>query len=97
MKAWHSGVIAAICGATILIAGCAASGGGTGGSGSPSSSTMAEPANPQRPASGTAGDTLQACLARIPSGATRGQRMIAEESCKRDDAARKAIEAVPGR
>jgi hypothetical protein len=97
MKTWQSGVLAAICGATILIAGCASNGGSTGGSGGPSASTRADPASPQRPASGTADDTLQACLARIPSGASAGQRMIAEESCKRDDAARKAIEVVPGR
>lgn len=33
---------------------------------------------------GTQGDSLKACLARIPTDATDGQRMLAEESCKRD-------------
>lgn len=47
-------------------------------------------------ASGQAGDTLEACLARIPEDASAGQRMIAEESCKRDAANRKSIESVPG-
>jgi hypothetical protein len=37
-----------------------------------------------RAASGTQGDTLDACNARIPKDATAGQRMLAEESCKRD-------------
>lgn len=42
-----------------------------------------------RVASGTQGDTLEACLARIPKDATAGQRMLAEESCKRDQANRR--------
>lgn len=48
-------------------------------------------------AAGAVGDTLQACLARIPSGASAGQRMIAEQSCGRDQGDRKMIQAVPGR
>lgn len=48
-------------------------------------------------AAGAVGDTLQACLARIPSGASAGQRMIAEQSCARDQGDRKLIQAVPGR
>ncbi|WP_447973103.1 hypothetical protein [Nitrospira sp. Kam-Ns4a] len=46
-------------------------------------------------ASGTAGDTLDACLARIPKDASAGQRMIAEQSCQRDEAVRKGLQA-PG-
>ena len=42
-----------------------------------------------RAASGTQGDTLDACMARIPKDATGGQRMLAEESCRRDQANRK--------
>ncbi len=42
-----------------------------------------------RVASGTQGDTLDACIARIPKDATAGQRMLAEESCKRDQANRR--------
>jgi hypothetical protein len=38
--------------------------------------------------SGTQGDTLDACMARIPKDASAGQRMLAEESCKRDQANR---------
>ncbi|MEW6542109.1 MAG: hypothetical protein AB1411_00690 [Nitrospirota bacterium] len=58
---------------------------------------QASASTPQgRPASGTAGDTLQACMGRIPSDASAGQRMFAEESCKRDQENRKSILAVPG-
>lgn len=35
-------------------------------------------------ASGAVEDTLKACLARIPKDATDGQRMIAQDTCKRD-------------
>lgn len=47
-------------------------------------------------ASGTARDTLEACLARIPEDASAGQRMMAEQSCARDEEARESIQAVPG-
>ena len=42
-----------------------------------------------RAASGTQGDTLDACMARIPKDASAGQKMLAEESCRRDQANRK--------
>lgn len=42
-----------------------------------------------RAASGTQGDTLEACMARIPKDATAGQRLLAEESCQRDQAVRR--------
>jgi hypothetical protein len=42
----------------------------------------------ERAASGTQGDTLDACMARIPKDASAGQRMLAEESCRRDQANR---------
>lgn len=48
-------------------------------------------------ASGTVEDSQQACLARIPKGATAGQRMIAEGSCKRDQESRQSIQDAPGR
>ena len=48
-------------------------------------------------ASGSVEDTLQACLARIPKDASTGQRLIAVQSCDRDETARKSIQAVPGR
>jgi hypothetical protein len=37
-----------------------------------------------RASAGTQGDSLEACLARIPTDATVGQRMLAEETCQRD-------------
>ena len=37
-----------------------------------------------RPSAETQGDSLKACMAGIPVDATSGQRMLAEESCKRD-------------
>ncbi len=48
-------------------------------------------------AAGAVEDSLKACLARIPKEATVGQRMIAEQSCQRDETGRRAIDAVPGR
>jgi hypothetical protein len=36
-------------------------------------------------AAGAVEDTLQACMARIPKDASIGQRMIAEQSCWRDE------------
>jgi hypothetical protein len=40
-------------------------------------------------AAGAVEDTLSACMSRIPSDASEGQRLVAEESCKRDQANRK--------
>ena len=37
-----------------------------------------------RASAGTQGDSLKVCIAGIPADATAGQRMLAEESCKRD-------------
>lgn len=37
---------------------------------------------------GSASDSLQACLSRIPDDATAGQRLLAEQSCLRDEANR---------
>lgn len=37
-----------------------------------------------RASAGTQGDSLEDCVARIPKDATAGQRMLAEESCQRD-------------
>ena len=48
-------------------------------------------------AAGAVGDTLQACVARIPKDATAGQRMIAEQGCKQEADARTSFTAVPGR
>lgn len=40
-----------------------------------------------RASAGTQGDSLEVCMARIPNDATEGQRMLAEESCQRDQSA----------
>ena len=80
--------------------GCAQmNGGSTSGAGSstPSNgSVSAEATGPNRVSQGTQGDSLSACLARIPSDATAGQRMLAERTCQRDAANRASIDAVPG-
>ena len=47
-------------------------------------------------AAGSAEDSLQACMGRIPQDASIGQRMIAEQSCHRDESDRVPFEAVPG-
>lgn len=60
--------------------------------GSPGSDTAIEPGI----AAGAVEDTLQACMARIPKEASIGQRMIAEQSCGRDESDRKPLQAVPG-
>jgi hypothetical protein len=52
---------------------------------------------PTRVSTGTQGDTLEACLARIPGNASDGQRMLATLSCERDAKARTSIDAVPGK
>lgn len=44
-------------------------------------------------AAGSVEDSLQACLARIPKDATAGQRMVAEQSCQRDEGDRKPFQA----
>ena len=81
--------------ATFLMFGCAEmemQGGGSGGSGSASSGAVSS----ADVASGHYGDSLEACLGRIPSNATDGQRMFATGTCQRDENARQPIMAVPG-
>ena len=46
-------------------------------------------------AAGAVEDTLQACMARIPKDASIGQRMIAEQSCWRDENDRQPFRADP--
>jgi hypothetical protein len=46
-------------------------------------------------AAGTVEDTLQACMARIPKDASIGQRMIAEQSCWRDENDRQPFRSEP--
>ncbi len=83
--------------AALLMFGCAEmpmEGGSSGSSSSGYGSTSS--AGSTDVASGTYGDSLDACLGRIPSNATDGQRMIATGTCQRDENARQPIMAVPG-
>jgi hypothetical protein len=88
--------------ALTLTMGCAEmNGGSTAGKGSrtPSASsggTSAVTSGPTRVSQGTQGDSLEACLARIPGDASAGQRMVAERTCQRDAENRASIDAVPG-
>lgn len=91
-------VIGAIALLGVMVGGCASEGmvesSGTGsasdqtrgssGMGSASSTTK----NIDRVASGSVEDTLDACKGRIPKDASAGQKMLAEQSCRRDQAAR---------
>ncbi len=70
----------------LMVGGCASEG-TTGSSSTGSASTSTKGID--RIASGSVEDTLNACLARIPNDATAGQKMLAEESCRRDQAARR--------
>ncbi len=85
-----------------LTMGCAEMKGGStpgGGSTTPSASsagTTAVTTGPNRVSQGTQGDSLDACMARIPSDASAGQRMVAERTCQRDAENRSSIMAVPG-
>jgi hypothetical protein len=80
--------------AALLMFGCAEmqmEGGSSGSSGYGGSSASSSDV-----ASGTYGDSLEACMGRIPSNATDGQRMFATGTCQRDEDARQPIMAVPG-
>ena len=67
------------------------------GPGAPPAEALSAPARGAgAAASGTQGDSLQACLSRIPQDASAGQRLIAQRSCERDQADRKEIDIVPG-
>ena len=88
----------------ILVSGCEhMQGGGSGSKGSSamgtsgsSGGTAAPATGPNRMAQGAQGDSLDACLARIPDDATPSQRMLAEHTCERDAEHRKPIDLVPG-
>ena len=71
----------------MLAGGCATDGSMSasgGGSSSGSAMTTASADNIDRVASGAVEDTQNACMARIPKGASAGQGVLAEESCRRD-------------
>jgi PBP1b-binding outer membrane lipoprotein LpoB len=58
------------------------------GSAAASASASGTTKNIDRIASGSAEDSLEACLSRIPKDASSGQRMLAEQSCHRDQSVR---------
>lgn len=59
--------------------------------------TVVAPTRAEVVASGAVEDTLTVCMARIPQVSTPGQRLIAEQSCQRDESGRASMQAVPGR
>ena len=70
----------------VMIGGCASE----GTTGSPSAgSAYVPPQGINRISSGSVEDTLEACKVRIPKDASAGQKMLAEESCNRDQATRR--------
>ena len=72
---------------------------GTATPASPTSSGNVSAVNtgPTRVSTGTQGDSLEACLARIPANSSDGQRMLATLSCERDAKTRTPIDVVPGK
>lgn len=48
-----------------------------------------------RIAVGSVEDTLQACLGRIPTDATAGQRLLAEHTCQDYEAHRAIVQEAP--
>ena len=103
MKPFSTMFLYASFGLATLTMGCAELNNGASGSAaspaSPSSNAEATAVTtgPTRVSTGTQGDTLEACLSRIPSDATAGQKMLATMSCERDAKARTSIDAVPGK
>jgi hypothetical protein len=70
----------------VMVGGCASEGTmGSSGTGLASATTKGI----DRIASGSVEDTLDACKGRIPKDASAGQKMLAEESCRRDQAVRR--------
>lgn len=82
--------------AALLLASCAEMQHMEDGSGSGYSSGSSASVSSADVASGHAGDSLDACLSRIPGNSTDGQRLLATTTCNRDEAARQSIEVVPG-
>jgi len=56
----------------------------SGGQSAVSSSASPIVTDMDRIASGSVEDTLNACLARVPRDASEGQKLLAEQSCRRD-------------
>ncbi len=93
MRIFRSGTMILAIGCLVFASACA-----TADRTTPSApaATSAPHVVPGPVAAGSFGDTLQACLNRIPKGASAGLRMMAKLTCVRDQENRQAIEAVPG-
>jgi hypothetical protein len=61
----------------------------SGGEAAKSRSMNQSNSSNSRIAAGVEEETLDTCLARIPKDATAGQRMLAEQTCRRDYAGRR--------
>jgi hypothetical protein len=93
MKPFANVFFFAFFGLATLVMGCASSPTVDG----PRNCVMSsEVSDPNRVSAGTQGDTLKACLARIPCDASEGQLRIATLTCERDQKARASIKVVPG-
>jgi hypothetical protein len=90
MQSMHAlGIVALV---SLMAGGCASEGTmGSSGTGSASGggTALSSTKNIERIASGAVEDSLNACMARIPKDASAGQQMLAEESCRRDQANRR--------
>jgi hypothetical protein len=53
------------------------------------SKSMSQSSSQNRIAAGVEEETLDTCLGRIPKDATAGQKMLAEQTCRRDYAPRR--------
>lgn len=71
----------------LMVGGCASE--GTTSPSAGAGSSYVPPQGINRISAGSVEDTLDACKARIPKDATTGQKLLAEESCRRDQAARR--------
>ena len=73
----------------MMVGGCASEGttGSTGVLSAPVQAASSKDIN--RIASGSVEDSSVACVGRIPKDASAGQKMLAEESCRRDQATRR--------
>ena len=69
---------------------------GSGSSSTPTGSINETNTGTNRVSQGTQGDSMAACLSRIPKDASDSQRMLAELTCERDAQSRSSIDAVPG-
>ena len=93
MKPFSSVFLFAFFGLATLVMGCASS--PTGGEARTCGMSQ-EINDPNRVSSGTQGDTLKACLSRIPCDASEGQLRMATLTCERDQKSRASIKVVPG-